>query len=144
MTPRWAGSLTTRVWVALAETLYSSPVRTCRYHNRAPRTRKITATMIAKETTRTCILPLVMGGVSPRFFAGRAFFSFGTGSRIKLYPLCLDDKAPGIVRQRAGLERKDVLAPQGPHHVHVLRVHDEVFEHPVDVVLAGRVGDEDL
>jgi len=31
------------------------------------------------------MFPLVIGGVSPGFFAGRAFFSFGTGSRIKLY-----------------------------------------------------------
>jgi hypothetical protein len=28
------------------------------------------------------MLPFVMGGVSTRFFAGRAFFSSGTGSRI--------------------------------------------------------------
>src|SRR5918998_6523058 len=106
MTPRWAGSLTTRVWVALAESVYSLPVRTCRYHNRADRTTKTNATTIAKETTRTCILPLVMGGVSTRFFAGRAFFSSGTGSRSTFYPASWVSDDTGVLTLWAWMIRR--------------------------------------
>ena len=36
-------------------------------------------------TTRTCMLPLVIGGVSTRFLAGLACFCLGTGNRSNLY-----------------------------------------------------------
>ena len=47
--------------------------------------------MTAKVTTRTCMLPLVIGGVSTRFLAGLACFFLGTGNRSNLYfpPSCV-------------------------------------------------------
>ena len=62
--------------------------------------------MIAKETTRTCMLPLVMGGVSTRFFAGRASFSSGTGSRITAYAPSWASDGTGLTTFSAWMIRR--------------------------------------
>src|SRR5215211_584882 len=105
----------------------------------------------ASVTTRTCMLPLVIGGVSTRFFAGFACFLSLTGDRSNLYPphesrsracghlLSLNDKTLGVIWKRTRLERDYVLARERPRHGHLIRVDDEDFEHLVDVVISRRV-----
>src|SRR4028118_1677291 len=156
ITPRWAGSLIIRVPVFWAMTLYSSPVSTCRYQRRAPSTVKTRAMRTASERTRTCMLPLVRGGVSTFFLAGAVSLFLRAGDRSNLYPpttlwcsnfsgdlLGLHDQPIRVVRQRAGLQRHDVTPFERPCHGDPGRLDHELLEDLVDVALAVGVDDDD-
>ena len=102
------------------------------------------------------MLPLVIGGVSTRFFAGLACFFLRTGNRSNLYfPLLRTGttalatfsawtiKTLRVIRQRARLERDYVPALEWPRHRHLVRPDDELLEHLVDVAVPSRVSDVD-
>src|SRR5215218_2952390 len=116
--------------------------------------RKTAAIRAARETTRTCMLPLVIGGVSTRFFAGFACFFSLTGNRSNLYPFSVASTTarplfrpgrsnawsnPAAYTSVATL-CSCLVAASSPTRP---RVDDKGLEHLVDVTLARRVGDKD-